>query len=176
MVGFTAAAELHTRAGKAGAFVESVCLGASVVDALLRVGLVLKHQLVTRSSEIPVELILQEKSDNPISEREIYRRARAAGLIDQELFDRLGNLYDDRNRVVHRYVISGITTAEVLDIGIAYEAAIGKVAPIVTALEQEQIASGVGMTKIGPDCDREFLEEFASEKHTKQLAQRLHGT
>ncbi|MGH9439749.1 MAG: hypothetical protein ACRD22_18180, partial [Terriglobia bacterium] len=77
MVGFTAAAELHTRAGRNGAFVESVCLGASVVDALLRVGLVLKHQLVTRSNEIPVELILQRPSDDLISEREIYKRAKA---------------------------------------------------------------------------------------------------
>jgi hypothetical protein len=175
MVGFAAAAELHTRASKIGAFVESVCLGASVLDAMLRVGLVLEYQLRTRTSEIPIELILQEPSDVAISEREIYKRSQAAGLIDQGLFDHLNELYNDRNRVIHRYIISRITTADVLNIAIAYEAVISKVAQVVTGLEQEQIVSGVGMTTAGPNCDRAFLEQFAEEKHTKQLAEKLRG-
>jgi len=176
MVGFAAAAELHARAAKNGSFVEYVCLGASIVDALLRVGLVLKHQLATRTAEIPLELVLQKTSDKPIREREIYRRARTVGLIDQNIFESLDNLYDDRNRVIHRYIISRITTAEVLDVAMTYETAIGKVVALVYTLENNQIESGVGMTKLGPNCDRAFLEQFADEKHTPKLASRLRGS
>jgi|SRR5437588_5221686 len=84
--GFAAARELHARAGKAGSFVESVCLGASLVDALLRVGLVLQHQLDHRTRDIPLDLVFQGPSEKPVSEREIYRRSRTQLVIDDSIF------------------------------------------------------------------------------------------
>src|SRR5207245_5881393 len=80
--GFAAARELHARAGKAGSFVESVCLGASLVDALLRVGLVLQHQLDHRTRDIPLDLVFQGPSAQPVSECEIYSRYRTNLVID----------------------------------------------------------------------------------------------
>jgi hypothetical protein len=176
MVGFTAAAELHQRASKNGSLVECVCLGASVIDAALRVGLVLQHQLATGTTEIARELVIQEQSDKQISEREIYRRAKDSGLIDETLFNLITALYNDRNRVIHRYVISRITTAEVFTIARSYEAAFGKVSAVVGALELKQIQSGIGMTKAGPEFDRASLEALADEKHTPEFGALLRGS
>src|SRR6266568_4499785 len=115
IAGFTAAQELHGRAGKDGSFIECVCLGASLIDAMLRIGIILQHQLNNRTREIPIDLIFQGEKDRAISEREIYRRALAISVIDNDTFTRLQSLYDERNRVVHRYIISRITTSDVLD-------------------------------------------------------------
>jgi len=172
--GFAAARELHARAGKAGSFVESVCLGASLVDALLRVGLVLQHQLDHRMRDIPLDLVLQGPSDKPVSEREIYRRAQAQLVIDDSIFQELQRLYDERNRVIHRYVISRITTSDVLDIAIRYETMVQSLSERIHAIEKRQIEEGVGITVAGPTLEgtegQRFLEKLADEKHTSILA------
>jgi hypothetical protein len=172
--GFAAARELHARAGKAGSFVESVCLGASLVDALLRVGLVLQHQLDHHTRDIPLDLVFQGSSDKPISEREIYRRAQTQRAIDDAIFQELQRLYDDRNRVIHRYVISRITTSGVLDIAIRYEAMVQNLSERFHEIEKRQIEEGVGITVAGPTLEGSegkcFLEELADEKHTSILA------
>lgn len=89
MAGFVAARELHARAGNAGSFVECVCLGASLVDALLRIGLVLQYQLHNRTRNIPLDLVFQGPSDQSASEREIYKRAQAWHVIDDHIFEEL---------------------------------------------------------------------------------------
>ena len=150
LAGFAAARELHARAGTAGCFVESVCLGASVVDALLRVGLVLQHQLDTRTREIPVSVIFQGPADPALSEREIYKRALKQLVIDQTLFDGLQRLYDDRNRVIHRYIISRITTSDVLGIAVRYEEMIQKLNERIYHIEERQIQEQVGISESGP--------------------------
>lgn len=82
--GFAAARELHARAGTAGAFIECVCLGTSLVDALLRVGLALKHQLEQNTRDIPQDLILsnaQRMSQYP-SVKFTTERSRQRSLIN----------------------------------------------------------------------------------------------
>ena len=83
IAGFAAAVELRTRAGELGAFIESVCLGATVIDGALRIGLILKHQRITGTSEILPELLYQAEDDKPVSERVVYRRAREQEVIDE---------------------------------------------------------------------------------------------
>lgn len=180
LAGFTAARELHARAGDHGSFVESVCLGASLVDALLRVGLVLQHQLDNRTRDIPLDLVFQGPADKPISEREIYERARTRHVIDEALYDEVQRLYDDRNRVIHRYVISRITTSDVLDIAIRYERMIQSVSAQVHWLENRQIEEQVGITVSGPPFEGEdakrWFEELADQKHTAALGKLIRGS
>lgn len=180
MRGFTAARELHARAAEAGCFVESVCLGASLVDAMLRVGLVLQHQLDTRTREVPVELVLQDPGDKAISERQMFKRARDAAVIDSDTFDVLSALYDDRNRVIHRYVISRISTSDVLDIAIRYERAIQGLTARIHDIEAQQVREGVGITVSGPKVagaeGQAFLDEFSESKHTEALARLIRGS
>ena len=174
MSGFAAACELHARAGKAGSFVECICLGASLADAMLRVGLVLQYQLDHKTRDIPLSFVFEGPKDKAISERDIYRRAHAASVIDETTFNKLEDLYDQRNRVIHRYVIGRITTAEVLEIAIAYEKIITGLSDRIHDIEKEQIRRGVGITVRGPklegDIGRQFVEEMADEKHTLPLA------
>jgi hypothetical protein len=177
LAGMAAAMELYKRASENGSFVESVCLGASIVDAMLRVGLVLQKQIDERTKDIPLELVFQGPEDKPISEREIYRRALAASVIDESTFAQLQALYDERNRVIHRYIITRITTSEVVEIAIRYQDMIEALNKRLWEIEERQIRENVGMTVRGPALEgeehRRFMEEFSDEKHTPALAKML---
>jgi uncharacterized protein YutE (UPF0331/DUF86 family) len=166
MTGFTAAVELDKRAAKEGCFVECVVLSAAVIDGTLRMGLILKHQLETNSKDLIDELLYQEEDGKGISEREIYRRALAKNIITQETHDSLSALYARRNRVIHRYIISMITTKDVLDIACEYDSLKHEVSDYVAELEKEQIRLGIGMTVSGDSENlSETLEEIAIAKH-----------
>ena len=172
--GFIAAVELRDRAGELGAFIETICLSATVIDAALRIGLILKHQHRTETSEIPPELLHQTENDTPVLERAIYRNAREQVVIDRALFERLELLYQQRNRVVHRYIISELTTQDVLNIALDYEQALGQVSEAIHRLEHEQIRKGVGMTHLedGSFEMKDFLE-LSKHKHGGESLARL---
>jgi len=169
MIGFAASAQLLQRAVKNGFFVEYTCLAASIIDGLLRIGLILKHQLETSSDIVIDSLLYQADEDKIISERKVYKMALSKFIITKELFDKLNDLYDQRNRVIHRYIISDITTKEVLRIGMQYEIVISEVSKSVKKLEDEQVKKNIGMTREGDDTiDKELaniLKEMRSEKH-----------
>jgi len=167
MKSFAAAAELHSRAAKQGCFVECVVLSAAVIDATLRMGLILKHQLDTRSNSLLDDLLHQEEADNKgILERDIYKRSLSNQIIDHATFDKLNNLYSRRNRVIHRYCISLITTKDVLDIASEYDELKHEVSASVEKLEKEQIRLGVGMTLQGGTGDiADQVRDLALGKH-----------
>ena len=144
--GLSGAVQLYNRSVQNGSFIEAACLCASIIDASLRIGVILKHQLDTESNELFTDMLYQGASDKPLSEKCIYDRALKNGVIDQGLHDTLYRLYDDRNRVIHRYIISEITTNEVLMIVQSYEDVRKRVAAQVNDLEQLQTQRGVGMT------------------------------
>lgn len=166
MKSFAAAVELGSRAAKQGCFVECVVLSAAVIDATLRMGLILKHQLDTSTNSLLDDLLHQEDADKVISEREIYKRSLSNQIIAQATFDKLNNLYSRRNRVIHRYCISLITTKDVLDIASEYEELKHEVSYFVAELEREQIRLGVGMTSQGGTDDvADQLRDLALGKH-----------
>jgi hypothetical protein len=150
MDSFIAAVELRNRAGEHGFFVESVCLSASLIDATLRMGLVLQHQIRTKTTQVPQALIYEPDEVNGMTERQVYKKALQEEVITPELCQKLRDLYDRRNKVIHRYVISEITTPEVLDIGVEYEKILPAVSAAVEAVENQQLELGVGMTVDGP--------------------------
>lgn len=165
MEGFAAAVELEARAQRQGFFIECVCLSSSILDGLLRMGLILKHQLDTASDGLLEQLLHQADDDAVVSEREVYRRALEAGIVDRATFTELEALYKDRNRVVHRYVISEITTKDVLEIAIRMDVVAGRVSDQVAILENEQIRLGVGMTRLGKGAAKRDVLDFAIGKH-----------
>jgi uncharacterized protein YutE (UPF0331/DUF86 family) len=171
MNGFAAAVQLSRRAAEAGFMIEFIVLAASVIDGALRIGLVLEHQIATSSSDIEDELVHQGETAKALSEREIYRRALDRGVIDQCLFDDLQTLYSARNRVVHRYVISEITTEAVFQIALRFEETIERVNGAVRAMEDRQVERGVGMTGTG-QAEKAVLDSMVREKHgARWLAQ-----
>jgi len=165
MNGFVAANQLLNRAGQNGFFIEFVCLATSIIDAMLRVGLILQHQIKNQTNEIPDELLYQGEEGKIVPEREIYRKAREQDIINDELFAQLKNLYKERNRVIHRYIISDITTNQVLDIGIQYEKIIPVISKEIGKLEEKQIKLGLGMTIAGSEVTKSQLDEMSYKKH-----------
>ena len=165
MNGFAAATKLLNRAGQNGFLVEYVCLATSVIDAVLRIGIILKYQLKNKTDEVLDELLYMEDEDKIVSEREVYRKAREQDIIDEESFEHLNHLYKKRNRVVHRYIISNITTRKVLDIAIQYERLIPVVSKQIATLEEQQLELGIGMTIAGSEVTKSQLDRMAAEKH-----------
>jgi len=133
------------------AFIEATCLLANQIDALLRIGIVLKNQITNNNSEIEVEWIYQGLTDKKKSEKDIYKKALDLGIIDQSTFDELYVLYDDRNRVIHRFIISEITLAEVEEISFKYYQKQQAINKVIYDLESEQIKLNVGMTRVDND-------------------------
>jgi uncharacterized protein YutE (UPF0331/DUF86 family) len=173
MAGFAAATQLLKRAGDNGYLFEYVCLATAVIDAALRIGLILKNQLKTKSKDIINQLIFQKDEDKIVFEREIYKRALKEGIITKNLFDKLEALYIKRNKIIHRYIISELTTKEVLEIGIEYGRIIPEISDRIEELEDKQIELGIGMTirhldaaraRLGPD-----FEEMCARKHQSPI-------
>jgi uncharacterized protein YutE (UPF0331/DUF86 family) len=172
MKGFSAAVQLSERAVESGSFIESVCLSASTIDAQLRTGLILNHQLQTASSDLLDDLLHQSDESKIVTERSIYKRALKESIISEDIYKELNDLYHKRNRVVHRYIISDITTDEVLGIAQRYSNMVYAVNQSVRKLEDEQLRRGVGMTVAGDRIPesirgkvREMMDREADEKH-----------
>lgn len=131
------------------AFIEATCILANQIDALLRTGIVLKNQIINGNRKIEVEWIYQGLDDKKKMEKDIYKKALDLGIIDQTIFDNLIDLYEDRNRVMHRFIISEITLAEVEEIAYKYYKKKESINQLIYDIESEQIRLNVGMTTRG---------------------------
>ena len=146
MQGVGATATILNNAIKNKAFIEATCILSNQIDSLLRIGIVLKKQLLNKNSVIETEWIYQGINDKKKSEKDIYKKAKEIGIIDENIFDELYILYEDRNRVIHRFIISEITLADVEDIAYNYYLQQEKINKIIYDIESEQIKLNVGMT------------------------------
>ncbi len=146
MQGIGATTLILNKAIENNAFIEATCVLASLIDGALRVGIVLKSQLINRNSEIPIEWVYQGLRDKKKSEKDIYKKSLELGIIDRNTFEDFYKLYEDRNRVIHRFIISEITFAEVEEIAFEYHKKLQTINKIIYSLESEQIKLGIGMT------------------------------
>ncbi|MFT3844334.1 MAG: hypothetical protein QM725_04725 [Lacibacter sp.] len=102
-------------------FIEQTCLSATLIDGLLRLSLVMKQQLDTKKEIIDPVLLYQSKRQKKfIPERKVYERAASEKIISKAILGKLNSLYDNRNIIVHRYLISDIKTKEVIQIAKKY--------------------------------------------------------
>ncbi len=147
---FAAERLLQNRASKSGSFIEFVCLSSSMIDAQLRIGLILQKQLENRNRHIDDALIFQDIADSKISERTIYKMAYENGIIDVDLYKDLNTIYDKRNIIIHRFIISSFTYDDVLNTGMKYEKILEKVNACIYKLERKQITDNIGMTVEAP--------------------------
>lgn len=164
--GVDATSLMLSKAVENKAFIEATCLLASQIDALLRIGIVLMKQLINKNSEIEVEWIYQGLTDTKISEKEIYLKSKEIGIIDETIYKTLYNYYDNRNRVVHRFIISEITLAEIESIAFDYYQIQKEINSIVYKIESEQIELNVGMTTYSTknEFDDEMTLDFIKGK------------
>ena len=108
----------------------------------------LKRQIENNTDQIETKWIYQGANDKIISEKDIYKKAKELEIINTETFNELYELYTDRNRVVHRFIISEIILAEVEVIAYKYYNIRERVKVIMDDIESEQLRLGVGMVTI----------------------------
>ncbi len=157
--GLAASEKMLNNATKNGCFIECVCLLANQIDGMLRVANILFDQIQSKSNDVNTALIYQGEKDKRITEKDIYKLSKDKGIIDEKLFDELYLVYEDRNRVVHRYIISEITTRDILDIASTYSTLKRTLWQIVYNLESKQIELGLGMTESRGMIPDEKLKE-----------------
>ena len=85
-----------------------IALQSGLIDSSLRVGLVLKAQLDSGTSDIDESILNQSDSDSKIPEKTIYQRCLNANVIDQKLYTSLSHAYDKRNKRVDGKLLTEI--------------------------------------------------------------------
>jgi uncharacterized protein YutE (UPF0331/DUF86 family) len=152
--------DLRNRAMENGSFIEFIALTANHIDALLRSSIILTNQLEQNNSDIDTSILFQSETDKPIMEKEIYKRTLEREIIDQKLFDELTRLYNERNKVVHRYIITDIRTEDILQIAFQYDELDDKVWNLVSTLEKKQFEKKIGLYGKGIEPGTEPKDEL----------------
>jgi uncharacterized protein YutE (UPF0331/DUF86 family) len=165
--GMAAAVHLLNKAIERRSALECIVLEGNLADGCLRMALILKSQLDSRSNVIDDSLLIQRDSDPKVTERMIYARCLQAGVIDQSLFDALSAAYDKRNKCIHRYLLSDIDYDYATNLVFELHSIRDRVTATVDSLEKKQIHLGVGMSALGPPITEEFLKDFAAEKEKR---------
>lgn len=159
MASLAASFDLKNRAIENKSVIELMIIIANQIDAYLRMAIVMKNQLQEKTNRIDIALLYQGETDTPIMERKIYKQARDLGIITQDTFDKLDKLYTERNKVVHRYIISEFKTVYLYEIVCDYETVCETVRQSLKVVEDLQFAEGIGIHGNGRNPDEEPTEQ-----------------
>jgi hypothetical protein len=171
--------DLRERALESKSHIEIIAIVSNQIDAYLRISILLKKQLEQKTNEIEVKYLFQEENDKGIMERSIYKEAKSLNIISDEIFDELNSLYNMRNSVIHRYIISYIKTIDIAETAVKYLLISEEIREILKIIEEKQIESGIGIYGKGYLKDYEIrLEDqriawsMANDKHLIKDLQR----
>ena len=164
--------DLLNNALESDSYIEMIVLLANQIDAFLRLSIILKEQLETETDDIEVKYIFQGDNEWGISEREIYKKAKEMEIIDGETFKELNELYDLRNRVIHRYIISFIKTRDIVKIAYKYLGLNEKIRLVLKSYEEMQFGKGFGIYGCGytindglDETEYKRAYSWANDKH-----------
>jgi hypothetical protein len=143
---FGAAMHLLERAKGNNSYIEKICLCASIIDGLLRVSLIMEEQLRNNTNSVNCTYLFQSDKDKPILERKIYKLSLGKKTITKQLFTQLERLYELRNKIIHRYIISDIKTIEVKKISDRYYKMMDKIADRYRKYEEMQKTKQIGLS------------------------------
>lgn len=131
-----AARLLLQRAHEQGSLIEGLVLYASSIDALLRnlVALRLGGRDGT-AVQLDPRYFYHEKT-KWMNERDLYAEALSAKVLSQPEFQELEDLYRFRNAVIHRFIISGMTYAEISPCLDRYETVLSRLFGRLREIEQ----------------------------------------
>jgi uncharacterized protein YutE (UPF0331/DUF86 family) len=171
MISLLASIDLTNKAQEKGSAIELVILYANRIDAQLRLALILQEQLQNSTNNIDISLIFQDKGDQPIFEKDIYKRSLNSEIIDDSLFARLMSLYSLRNMVVHRYIISDLKTNDIIKLVVDYMDIHEILKNKIGVLEQEQFKKSIGIYGGGNNpkdpIDNAQMKGLLAELHEK---------
>ena len=137
--------DLLNSAIESTSFIEIIAIVANQIDAYLRLTIVLANQINTRTDDIDVRYFFQAENEWGIKESKIYEIANNLGIIDNQTSDELASLYKNRNKVIHRYIISNIKTRDFLEIALRYLEISEKIRLISKEFEQKQFNQDYGI-------------------------------
>lgn len=149
--------------------IESLILLVSFIDTMLRYSILLTRINKRKSTEIDPDLLelFFQKGNEYMSERDIFRIAqKEVDFIKHDkplFFKRANDLYDLRNRVVHRYAITNFQYIEIKDIISQYKDLRKVLSDLVSRLEREQADLKVGF------ITKEDLKPLSYTELTKRL-------
>ena len=153
-------------------YIELVAITSNQIDAYLRISIVLMKQLNNNTNDIEVKYLFQGNEDKGIMERKIYKEALTLNIITNEIFEELNKLYDKRNRVIHRYIISYLKTVEITKLAVDYLDVAEKIRLILKKIEDDQMDRKIGIHGKGysknfePTSDhRNLAYSMINDKH-----------
>lgn len=152
--------------------IESIIVCANIIDAYLRLGIVITKQLRDKTDEIDIKYLFQGEDERGLMERTVFRDALQLNVINQSIVDELSELYNLRNRIVHRYIISPIKTRDMIPVVGRYLKTLEKVRLIIQEIENSQMGKGFGIYGRGfsiednlTDVDFRRACSWANDKH-----------
>ncbi|MBP1165263.1 hypothetical protein J2787_000804 [Chryseobacterium rhizosphaerae] len=163
--------DLKAKAIENESAIELLIINANQIDAYLRLSIVLKYQILDNTKLFRIKYLFQDQDDKPINEKNIYREAQEMKIIDINLYNKLFDLYNERNKIVHRYIITDIKTFTLYKIAFEYEKMTEKMRLILRKIETEQFTKKVGYHSIkNPHRNKEeshvrLLKSMINEKH-----------
>lgn len=164
--------DLLNKAYESNSHIELVAILSNHVDAYLRLSIILHQQLESQNNEIEIKYLFQEENERGIIERKIYDKAFELKIIDEVILQELNNLYNVRNRVIHRYIISHLKTRDIVRAAYEYTMLCEKIRLILKSYEDKQIGLGFGIYGKGFERVPEFDEmdykrayALANDKH-----------
>jgi hypothetical protein len=178
MASLCASFDLKNKALKSKSPIELLVIIANQIDAYLRIAIVLKKQLTEKTDRIDTKLLYQGESDVPIMERKIYKQSLELKIITQTVFQKLEFLYGQRNKVIHRYIISEFKTRNLFEIVYEYEVVCEKVRLSLKKIEDLQFAKKIGLHggDRNPDDDpkEEHVNMLYSQINDKHLIKKIY--
>jgi uncharacterized protein YutE (UPF0331/DUF86 family) len=165
---FGAAVNLSDKAKRGKHYFELVCIFANIIDGLLRLTLIMKEQLDSNSDIVNEKLLFQDDDDKKIMERTIYTNALNKKIITKAVYEKLNKLYDRRNKIIHRYIISDIKTLGVLDAAKKYDLMLSVITERHRKIHNELVAQNLGLAKM-------FIENPSAEQMKKQIMRKHKG-
>ena len=153
-------------------YVEIIVLSANQIDAFLRLSIVLAKQLQVESDDIDVKYLFQGAGEKGLLERIVFNDALEMAVIDQATHDELSDLYDFRNRIVHRYVISSLKTRDMIPVVGKYLAMSERIRLVLRGFEEQQVGKNFGIYGRGfvrnesfDDMEIRRVHSWANDKH-----------
>ena len=131
-------------------FIEQVCLSATLIDGLLRLSLVMKQQLDTNKAILDRSLLYQgkRKKAKSIHERKVYERASTEKIITKAICKELNFLFDQRNIIAHRYLVSDIKTKDVIKVAKRYIKMYGIIMERHRVVHNKLVSKNIGMARL----------------------------
>ncbi|HCJ51412.1 MAG TPA: hypothetical protein DHV67_06115 [Gallionella sp.] len=153
-------------------YIEIVVIATNQIDAFLRLSIVIAKQLRDQTDDIEVKYLFQGDNEKGILERKIFSEAVQLGIIDVQMSARLNDIYDFRNRVIHRYIISLIRTRDIIPaVGELLDAQ-EEIRLVLRGLEDRQIGRSFGIYGRGfkrldgyDEVEIKRAESMANDKH-----------